>query len=252
GLYVQGKPAFFDLYIYRDAYTEIPAAHTANALGINVTTSDLRSINNDDWAMYAGVEFGGDDYPIIPDSVEISASSASSGGTVEVWLDSIDTGKKIAECNIENTGGSTTYKVFSAKLDSVSGRHDVYLKFLGTGTQDLFRIRWFKFLGRYNPATSVEDVAAANAPRFFALKQNHPNPFNPSTKISYVIPKPAWVTLKIYDLLGREIQTLIDEFQQLNTYEVNFDASKLASGIYFYRLQAGNAFTATKKMLFLK
>ncbi len=252
GLYVQGKPAFFDLYIYRDAYTEIPAAHTANALGINVTTSDLRSINNDDWAMYAGVEFGGDDYPMIPDSVEISASSASSGGTVEVWLDSIDTGKKIAECNIENTGGSTTYKVFSAKLDSVSGRHDVYLKFLGTGTQDLFRIRWFKFLGRYNPATSVEDVAAANAPRFFALKQNHPNPFNPSTKISYVIPKPAWVTLKIYDLLGREIQTLIDEFQQLNTYEVNFDASKLASGIYFYRLQAGNAFTATKKMLFLK
>ncbi len=87
------------------------------------------------------------------------------------------------------------------------------------------------------------------------LYQNYANPFNPSTKISWQSPAGSWQTLKIYDLLGREIATLVDEYKPAGRYEVDFNASSaaggLSSGVYFYRLQAG-AFIDTKKLLLLK
>ncbi|MCH7677542.1 T9SS type A sorting domain-containing protein [candidate division KSB1 bacterium] len=99
--------------------------------------------------------------------------------------------------------------------------------------------------------TAVEDIAAI-IPNSFVLQQNYPNPFNPSTIISYSIFKPGFVTLTIYNILGRETKTLVSEFQIANTYSVNFDASKLSSGIYFYRLQVGHEFVGTKKMLLMR
>jgi hypothetical protein len=85
----------------------------------------------------------------------------------------------------------------------------------------------------------------------FALAQNYPNPFNPSTLISYTLPKAADVTLKVYDVLGKEVATLVNKFQNANTYEVEFNASSLSTGTYIYRIEAGE-FTMTKKMLLLK
>lgn len=85
----------------------------------------------------------------------------------------------------------------------------------------------------------------------FELSQNYPNPFNPTTVIDYTIPKDAHVTLKIYDVLGREVETLINENEQVGRYKVNFDGARLASGVYFYRLAAGSH-VITKKMLLLK
>lgn len=85
----------------------------------------------------------------------------------------------------------------------------------------------------------------------FNLKQNYPNPFNPSTTISYALPKDGMVTIKIYDALGREVQTLVDEFQQTGRYTAEFDASRLASGIYIYKLVSGD-YSAVKKMLLIK
>ncbi|MEP0862683.1 MAG: T9SS type A sorting domain-containing protein, partial [Ignavibacterium sp.] len=87
----------------------------------------------------------------------------------------------------------------------------------------------------------------------FILEQNYPNPFNPSTKIKYVIPNGVrnLVTLKVYDVLGNEVATLVNEEKPAGIYEVEFNASKLSSGIYFYKLQAGS-FVETKKMILLK
>jgi hypothetical protein len=85
----------------------------------------------------------------------------------------------------------------------------------------------------------------------FSLKQNYPNPFNPNTLISYAIPTNEFVTLKVYDKLGREIRTLVSEMKSAGTHHVNFLADDLASGIYFYKIQAGN-FTDTKKMMLIK
>jgi len=257
GLYVKGKSADFDLYIYRDAYSPILAEPPANQYGTLRPTRGpaigyLDSVHTNDWTMYAGVEFGGADYPKTPVLIKMMASSATSGGVVEVWLDSIDTGNKIAECNIGNTGDWTNFTTFTSDVKPVSGRHDVYLKFLGTGTDRLFQLKWFRFTTEADSASFVEEPSSIQIPQNYVIAQNYPNPFNPSTIISYSIPKPDFVTLTIYDMLGREIQTLINRFQEPNTYHINFDARNLSSGIYFYRLQVGNAFVDTKKMLILR
>jgi len=151
GLYVQGRAAYFDLYIYRDAYTPIMASCPANQYGTSANTKSdkiypLESIHNDDWTLYAGVEFRNKEYGILPKSIQIIASSATDGGIVEVWLDSIDTGNKIGICKIRNTGSWENYKTFSAKVKKVTGRHDVYLRFKGKGNERLFRIKWLKFI----------------------------------------------------------------------------------------------------------
>ena len=107
---------------------------------------------------------------------------------------------------------------------------------------------WANILEWDNPVGIETD----RIPSTYLLHQNYPNPFNPSTIISYSISKSDFVTLTIYDILGREIQTLVSEFQIANIYSVNFDASKLSSGIYFYRLQVGHEFVGTKKMLLMR
>jgi hypothetical protein len=81
------------------------------------------------------------------------------------------------------------------------------------------------------------------------LYQNFPNPFNPLTRISYILPQSNHVHLTIYDLMGRKIQTMVNEYQAVGSYSVDFDASHLSSGIYFYQLKVGNNFVATKKMI---
>ena len=88
-------------------------------------------------------------------------------------------------------------------------------------------------------------------PKEFLLQQNYPNPFNPSTSIQYEINSMQFVTIKVYDLLGREVVTLVNEEKPTGKYEVNFNASNLTSGVYFYRIQAGD-FVETKKMIYLK
>ncbi len=91
----------------------------------------------------------------------------------------------------------------------------------------------------------------SNLPKAFALYQNYPNPFNPSTTIHYEIPNSGLVTLKIYDVLGRESATLVNEYKTIGKYDVKFNAANLSSGVYFYQLREGN-FTAVKKLLLLK
>ncbi len=99
--------------------------------------------------------------------------------------------------------------------------------------------------------TSVVEQTSAAVPSHFVLEQNFPNPFNPSTTIAYHLSASSNVTLKVYDLLGKEVTTLINQEQTAGGYAVKFDASKFASGIYFYQLHAGN-FVQMKKMMLLK
>jgi xylan 1,4-beta-xylosidase len=252
GLYVKGKSAFFDLYIYRDAYTDIAAQHPANRSGVSPVSTYLGGINNDDWALYAGVEFGGTaDYPKTPVSFGVIASSANAGGTIEVWFDSIDTGDKITECEISNTGSWSDFQVFTSEMEVVTGRHDVYLKFTGAGTEELFRLRWLKFLTEGDSLSSVEEISSLQIPQDFVLMQNYPNPFNPVTTIKFEIPKKSFVSLKVYNLLGEEIDELAGREFFTGMHSVIFNASHVASGIYFYTLRV-KGFVQTKKMFLLK
>jgi xylan 1,4-beta-xylosidase len=255
GLYVMGSSADFDLYIYRDAYTPILAECYANQYGTSRTYTSqgyvLDNIHVNDWAMYAGVEFGNAEYDKIPDSLKILASSATTGGSVEVWLDSLETGDKMAECPISNTGGWTTFQTFTSAVKSVSGRHDVYLKFSGTETGKLFQLKWLYFTAKGDTSTPVIKPSDSAVPQNFGMEQNFPNPFNSSTLIKFKVPVKSFVSLKVYDLLGEEVGDLAGKEFFAGVHSVLFDASPLASGIYFYTLRAKD-FLQTKKMIIIK
>jgi hypothetical protein len=98
-------------------------------------------------------------------------------------------------------------------------------------------------------AVSVKN--SSEAPDVYSLEQNYPNPFNPATTIRYSLAQPGQVKLRVYDLLGRLVATLVDDKQNAGVYNVPFDARNTASGLYFYRIEAGE-FTQVKKMLVLK
>ena len=100
-----------------------------------------------------------------------------------------------------------------------------------------------------SPSTGVEEKV--DLPTKFSLEQNYPNPFNPVTTIKYSIPKQSNVTLKLFNILGKEIRTLIDKVHSPGIYKIQFDGVDLTSGIYFYRIQAGD-FAETKKMILIK
>ena len=103
--------------------------------------------------------------------------------------------------------------------------------------------------GPVGPATSVEDEGGL--PRQFALEQNYPNPFNPTTVVSFQLPVVSMVRLVVYYLFGREAAVLLNERRDAGVHEVKFDGSNLASGVYLYRLQAGD-FVQSKKLILLK
>ena len=106
-------------------------------------------------------------------------------------------------------------------------------------------------ISRGEEIVSVEQELVAEQPEGIILKQNFPNPFNPSTEIQYQIPEQARVTLTVYDITGRQVEVLVDETQSAGTHAVRFDASALSSGTYIYRLQAGEVMR-TRQMMFLK
>jgi hypothetical protein len=97
----------------------------------------------------------------------------------------------------------------------------------------------------------VGGIQTIEVPNHYSLSQNYPNPFNPSTTIKFGMPKSENVKLIIYDMLGREVRTLVNEIRNPGTYEISFDASELSSGVYFYRLETPS-FAETKKMLLVK
>lgn len=112
-----------------------------------------------------------------------------------------------------------------------------------------YRLKQTDFDGSFAYSDEVE--IEISQPNVFYLGQNYPNPFNPSTNIKYSIPADGNVTLKIYDILGEEVSTLVNEFQQAGTFDVVFDGSNLSSGVYYYQLTSGEL-TSTKKMMLTK
>ena len=100
--------------------------------------------------------------------------------------------------------------------------------------------------------TTITDVENEETiPTVFKLEQNYPNPFNPSTRIKFAVPEKSNVLIKVYDILGSEVATLVNEEMDAGWYENNFNAAGLSSGVYLFRMEAGN-FISTKKMIYLR
>ncbi len=119
-----------------------------------------------------------------------------------------------------------------------------YTNSFGAGEEDVWLIK----LDADSPSIVNNEIKTVDR---YSLEQNYPNPFNPNTTIKYQIPELSFVTLKVYDVLGSEVAILVNEEKSVGRYEIEFDATILSSGIYFYRIQAGS-FVETKKMVLMK
>ncbi len=151
--------------------------------------------------------------------------------------------------------------IASVALADTAGAHAAFNAMYGRGVQiNKKAVETLKFyvdhasgaaIGSIGQLIKLSQKAKTVVPTSYKLEQNYPNPFNPQTRISYSLPTDAYVVMKVYDVIGREIATLVNGYQEAGYRSTEFNASNLPSGVYIYRLQAGN-FSAVKKMLLMK
>ena len=141
----------------------------------------------------------------------------------------------------KNGNGTSTNAINYTFTDNISGLIANKLS---------YRLRQVDFNGQsqYSPVVLVDNIV----PLSYSVSQNFPNPFNPSTIIKYQLPQNSFVSLKVYNSLGQETATLVNGMVNAGTYEVQFNASNLSSGVYYYVINAGNNFVQTKKMILIK
>ena len=165
-------------------------------------------------------------------------------GETDIWL--IRTDENGGTLWTKIMGGSSVEQGYSVQ-QTIDGGY-IVCGMEGSFGPDIY---WGVWLIKLKPDPPVKVETEIKSINHFKLKQNYPNPFNPTTSIQYAISSRQFVELKVYDVLGNEITTLVNEEKPAGSYEVEFDTNNLTSGVNFYRLQAGG-FVETKKMLLMK
>jgi len=222
--------------------------HTDNTYGLQVDWMYVRKFNDPE----PTIEMGEEEANPLP--VELNSFSASVVGTkVNLrWMTETEVnnyGFEIERASsspvqgwtkigfVEGNGNSNSPKYYSFEDNNLTaGKYSYRLKQIDTDGQF-----------EYSKAIEIE----FGVPGEYALSQNNPNPFNPTTRIVYQLPEKGNVTLKVFDMLGKEIATLVEDYRDEGRYEVEFNASNFSSGAYFYRIQSGD-FVETKKMILMK
>ncbi|MBN2029741.1 T9SS type A sorting domain-containing protein [bacterium] len=197
--------------------------------------------------------------------INIQYTADTGGGSYafygEVDVDGIENGtyQGLHSTNDINQDGSFTYAVEDNGELVVNADSEIMLRgMVHSDGQSYIMVRTEEdpiiSMGISQGDTSTTAIDSRNGllPKFYMLSQNYPNPFNPTTSIRYSIKRTVFVTLKVYDLLGKEILTLVDEFQNPNTYLVNVDATELSTGIYFYRFYSNHVLVDSKKMVLVR
>jgi hypothetical protein len=183
--------------------------------------------------------------------VELTSFSANSdrNDVILTWMTATETNNRGFE--IQRQAGNEYVTIGFTEGKGTTTETQNYLfrdKNLLSGTYT-YRLKQMDFDGSFAYSDEVEvDI---EQPDVFYLGQNYPNPFNPSTNIVYSVPADGNVALKVYDILGNEVSTLVDEFKQAGTFDVSFNGSNLSSGVYYYQLTAGEM-TTTKKLMLTK
>lgn len=174
----------------------------------------------------------------VRDEVELNWRTATETNNQGFQIERMAEGGSFEEVGYVAGFGTTTepklYSFIDSKLQS--GKY-------------VYRLKQIDFDGRYEYSNEVS--VEVELPLEFALNQNYPNPFNPSTTISYTLPEDGFVKLAVYNLLGQEVATVVNSFQKAYRYEVVFNANELSSGVYVYKIEAGN-FSASKKLMLMK
>ena len=190
------------------------------------------------------------DFAIVPVELTSFTGSSIDGNVVLNWNTATE---------VNNSGFEiqrSTDRINFLKVSFISGfgtttepKNYTYTDNSVNNGKYFYRLKQIDFNGEFAYSDIVE--VEVTVPKKFKLFQNYPNPFNPSTLISYNIPQNSFVTIKVYDVIGNEVATLVNQTQDAGKYDISFDASNLSNGVYFYSIKAGN-FSSTKKMILMK
>lgn len=233
-----------------NAFSQIEAEDYSNMSGVQKETCNeggqqIGFIENNDYVVFNSVDFGNG-----ATSFDARVSSATSGGSIEVRLDGLS-GTLVGKCAVAGTNGWSTWTTKSCAINGASGVHNLYLKFTG-GTGFLLNMNWFKFTSSTSTNNSLN-----NMPKQTKLTDNFPNPFSTKTTIHYQLSESTPVKLNIYNLLGELVATLVNEFQAVGTYSVEWNAKDnngkpLENGLYLTRLETCNNCVQTLKSMLLR
>jgi hypothetical protein len=200
----------------------------------------------------AGIGIGYSEVGTLPVELTSFTAKQSANGTELRWTTATEVnnfGFEIERAYLLND--NTTWK----KIGFIRGNGTCnspksysFTESISTNAKTLYRLKQLDNNGAFKYSSTIE---VGSVILKYDLSQNYPNPFNPSTLITYSIPISSNVIVKVYNVLGKLITTLVNENQEAGIYKVNFDAKSLSNGIYFYKIQAGS-YTAVKKMLLLK
>ncbi len=185
---------------------------------------------------------------VFENQLRLACNSISADKAALPEITGTENGMLIVKMKLETSADKFSDEPLNLKwTDNTSLLRTKIFSFDGTNNSELTNL--IEFDGFKNEDSGNENLA--NLPTEYGLAQNYPNPFNPVTKINYELPVSGKVTLKIYSLLGKEIATLVNDNMDAGRYTVSFNGADLASGMYFYKITAGN-FTAVKKMVLIK
>jgi len=186
----------------------------------------------------------------VPDSVKLSwhGHATTSGGQnyTYLYLDVNDNILIDGQDFQPNNSWTTYYTILGPSY--LNNGHNHFRVGCSESSSTYYAVRWIKVELFYSTSIVDHDI---QVPKDFILLQNYPNPFNAQTTISYELVTPAYITLQVYDILGREVETLVSEQKQAGCYSITWNASDQTSGMYFYKIQAGD-YAETKKMVLLK
>lgn len=237
---------------------------TSGIKRINMSTSSVQNISGIGPSYGVAITHKGDRAVVTSDSVKIVSMSENSV-IAAIPFQSNSTFKNVAitpddkyafvvgnfEVAVISLVSDSVEQTFSASGQNVAISPDGMYAYVTDGYNGELRVY------RLGKATEINDRPfGPPVPGTVTLLQNYPNPFNPTTAIRFSIPRAGFVSLKVYDVLGREVRTLVNEVRNPGSYEVRFDAAGLPSGVYFYRLTAtandGKEFTSVKKLILTK
>ncbi|MGB8294403.1 MAG: T9SS type A sorting domain-containing protein, partial [Polyangia bacterium] len=214
------------------------------------------------FAINSNSNFSFTEYSGFADST-VAAQVLGTSGYAAYKVELVDNATNAVIGTIRNTTMKSSNAAASSVVPCILntrgvGSRTVVVRITYTTNLDSVKTGLMKGYATVNPTAGLAKASLneltlgeLDVPTSYALDQNYPNPFNPSTTINYQIPKDGLVTLKIYDALGREVKTLLDEYKSTGKYSVQFDASHLASGVYFYSIHASD-FVDVKKMMLIK
>ena len=177
------------------------------------------------------------------------SASLDKYGVVLTWITATEINNRGYEIEKSINGQFATIGFIAGVGSSTQEQSYTFTdKQVATGLNS-YRLKQIDFNGNYTYSNTVEvDVTA---PLIFSLSQNYPNPFNPTTKINYTVPFDSKVTISVYSITGELVAELVNDFVSAGSYSVDFDGRNLASGMYIYKMAAGN-FTQTNKMMLIK